>query len=163
MRAWVNSSASRLSCDILHSLCICRLSLTCISSEISTKIEECWLILTAGLMPTGLFCCPVLTANCPSASPVANSFSGFLCPTPLTRVPLPTSSYVEISSPNSLFDFAPKQTKGSSAWRTTYIVSHYVKLIAILAADFVNACVGQGISVFGVILYNFFCLFLLCG
>ena len=34
---------------------------------------------------------------------------------------LPTSGHVEISSPNLLSGFAPKQTKGSSAWRTTYI------------------------------------------
>ena len=36
--AWVNSSARRLSCDTLHSLCICRLSLAWISGEISTKL-----------------------------------------------------------------------------------------------------------------------------
>ena len=69
-----------------------------------------WPFLTATgpyLMPTGLFCCPVSTANCPSPSPVANSFSEFLLPTP-TGVPLPTSGRVEISSPNPLSGFAPK-------------------------------------------------------
>ena len=35
---------------------------------------------------------------------------------------LPTSGHVKISSPNPLSGFAPKQTKRSSAWRTTYIV-----------------------------------------
>ena len=44
--AWINSSARRLSCDTLHFLCICRLSLTCSFCEISTIYEECWLILT---------------------------------------------------------------------------------------------------------------------
>ena len=44
--AWVNSSSRRLSCDTLHSWCICRLTLACISSKISSRHEECWLILT---------------------------------------------------------------------------------------------------------------------
>ena len=78
--AWVNSSARRLSCDTLHSWCICRLTLACISSEISTKLPGMpthpdWPSLTASrpyLMPTGPFCCPASTAHCPSASPVAN-------------------------------------------------------------------------------------------
>ena len=78
--AWVNSNARSFSCDTLHSLCICRLTLAWISSEISTKllgmsIHLDWSSLTAPglyLMPIGLFCCPVSTANCRSASPVAN-------------------------------------------------------------------------------------------
>ena len=78
--AWVNASARRLSFDTLHSLCICRLALAWISSEISTKLLGMpthldWSSLTAAglyLMPTGLFCCPVSTANCPS--PVDNCF-----------------------------------------------------------------------------------------
>ena len=37
---------------------------------------------------------------------------------------LPTSGHLEISGPNPLSGFAPKQTKESSAWRTTYIVLH---------------------------------------
>ncbi len=99
IRAWVNSSARRLSCDTLHSECICRLTLPCISSEISTKLlgmptHPDWPSLTASgpyLMPTGHFCCPVSTANCPSPSPVAKltSLSSFF-PTPL-----PTSGHVE--------------------------------------------------------------------
>ena len=60
--AWVNSSARRLSCDTLHSLCICRLTLAWISSEFSTKVLGMpthldWSSLTAAglyLMPTGL-------------------------------------------------------------------------------------------------------------
>ena len=42
-----------------------------------------------------------------------------------TGIPLPTSGRVEISSQNTLSGFAPKQTKGSSACRTPFIVSHY--------------------------------------
>ena len=45
IRTWVNSR--RLSCDTLHSLCICRLTVAWIFCEISTNHEECWLILTA--------------------------------------------------------------------------------------------------------------------
>ena len=56
-------------------LCICRLTLTCILCEISTKprgmlIHLDWSSLTdtgLSLMPTGLFCCSVSTANSPSA------------------------------------------------------------------------------------------------
>ena len=122
--AWVNSSARRLSCDTLHSWCICRLTQACISSEISTNLQGMpthpdWPSLTASglyLMPTGHFCCPVSTVNCSSPSPVANC---------LLWVPssnsdslafpclLPVGS--EISSPKPLSGFAPKQTKGSSA------------------------------------------------
>ena len=81
-----------------------------------------WSSLTAAglyLMPTGLFCCPVSTANC--QLPLCVSRRELL-----TRVPLPTSGRIEISSLNPLSGFAPKQTKGSSAWRTTYIVSHTI-------------------------------------
>ena len=46
----------------------------------------------------------------------------------LTRVPLPISSHVEDHGFRPLFGFAPKQTKGSSAWRTLFIVSHMVRL-----------------------------------
>ena len=78
--AWVNSSARRLSCDTQHYLCICRLTLACISSEISTKEQGMpthpdWPSLTDSgpyLVPTGLCCCPLSTANCHSASPFAN-------------------------------------------------------------------------------------------
>ena len=63
----------------------------------------------------------------PLASPFANSFSEFLWSNS-SRVPLPTSGHVEISGPNPLSGFAPKQTKGLSAWRTTYIVLHNEQL-----------------------------------
>ena len=87
--AWVSSKCKKRSYVTLHSLCICRLTLAWISSEISTKLLGMpshldWSSLTAAelsLIPTGLFCCPVLTAHCPSASPVANCLlSGFLLP-----------------------------------------------------------------------------------
>ena len=71
------------------------------------------------LMPTGHFCCPVSTGHSRHSSPT--DFCEFLFPTP-TGLPLPTSGRVEISSPNTLSGFAPKQTKGSSTWRTTDIV-----------------------------------------
>ena len=68
---------------------------------------------------------------CHSPSPTA--FPEFLCPTPYSRS-LPTSGCVEISSPNPLSGFMPKQTKESSAWMTTYIVSqitlrHFLRII----------------------------------
>ena len=119
--AWVNSSARRLSCDTLHSLCICRLTLARISCEISTKLLGMpthldWSSLTAAglyLMPPGLFCCPVSTANCPSPSRVANSSSKFLfsnCPSPLSRTcfSYPNSGLVRDLESKPLFGFAPK-------------------------------------------------------
>ena len=100
---WVNSKCKKGSSVTLHSLCIYRLTLTCILREISTKPQGMlthfdWSSLTAPglyLMPTGLFCCPLSTAPLRHPSPTA--FSGFLFPS-LTGVPLPTSSHVEISS-----------------------------------------------------------------
>ena len=113
--------------NIAFPMCICRLTLAWISSENFTTHEECWLILTAlpsltlgpYLMPTAHFCCLVSTGY--SRHPSPSTFFEFPCPTP-TRVPLPTSGHVEISSPKPLSRFAPKQTKESSAWRTTYTV-----------------------------------------
>ena len=78
--AWVSSKCKKRSYVILPSLSICRLTLAWISCKISTKLlgmptHPDWSSLTdAGLslMPTGLFCCPVSTANCPSPSPVTN-------------------------------------------------------------------------------------------
>ena len=125
--AWVNSSARRLSCDTLHSLCICRLSLTCSFGEISSNHEECWLILTGlpSLLLDPISCRLVSSLSgfdcqLPSASPVANSSCRFLLPTlslslSLSRVPLPTSGHVEDRGLRPLFGFVPKQTKGSSA------------------------------------------------
>ena len=141
--AWVNSKCKKGGSVTLHSLCICRLSLTCSFREISTRLigmpTHLWpsssllTVVDSGLrthlfcLPhcpwTGLFSCPLSTAPLRHPSPTA--YSGFLFPTALTGVSLPTSSLVEDLELRPLFGFAPKQTKGSSAWRTTHIVSHY--------------------------------------
>ena len=65
--------------------------------------------------------CWLPTAFLPRPSPTA--FSGFLLPTLRLTFPCLLLVASEISSPNPLSGFVPKQTKGSSAWRTTYIVS----------------------------------------
>ena len=44
--AWVSSTCKKRVYVTLHSLCICRLTLTCSFCKISTRYEECWLILT---------------------------------------------------------------------------------------------------------------------
>ena len=112
-------------------LCICRLTLTCILREISTKLEECWLILTGlpSLLLDSLSCRLVTSAvRCRQDTHVTlrqlPSLSSFV-QLPQWRS-LPTSGRVEISSPNPSSGFAPKQTKESSAWWTTYIVSHFL-------------------------------------
>ena len=111
-------------------LCICRLTLAWVSSEISTKLVGMPTHLDrSSLTAAGLSLIRLVSqmsrvdSHCHSVSLVANSFSKFLCPTPRLVLPwlLPVTS--EICSPNSLSGFAPKQTKGSSAWRNTYIVS----------------------------------------
>ena len=104
---------------------IYRLTLAWISSENSTTHEECWLILThlpsllwTSSHPTGLSAvrcrlpCPSSVAN-PSSSSFSNSLLAFPYPLPVT----PRSRLQ-----NLLSGFAPKQTKESSAWRTSYIV-----------------------------------------
>ena len=105
-------------------VCICRLTLAWISSETSTKLlgmptnpdRSSSLLWTLSHANSSL-CCPVSTAlsvvNCLLLSPFV-SLSDWRS--------LPTSGHVEISSPNPLSGFAPKQIKGSSAWQTTYIV-----------------------------------------
>ena len=113
--------------NIAFPMCICRLTLAWISCENSATHEECWLILTAlpsltlgpSLMPTGHFCCPVSTGQLRYHSPTAffsvllsNSYSRSL-------THFRSSRYRGL---RPLFSFAPKQTKGSSAWRTTDIV-----------------------------------------
>ena len=107
-------------------LWICRLTLAWISSENSTTHEECWLILT-GLPSQRLdpissdwsLRCPVSTGHSRHPSLTASPSSFFQLP---TRVSSYFASRSRIQSP--LSGFAPKQTKESSAWRTTNIVSH---------------------------------------
>ena len=115
--AWVNSSARRLSCDTLHSICICRQTLAWISSEISTKLLGMPIHLdlssvTAGglyLMPIGLFYCPVSTANYPSSSPVANCFPWVPSSNFWLVFPLPIMSK---SRAQAFFWFSAKTDKG---------------------------------------------------
>ena len=131
--ACVNSKCKKGKFVALHSLCICRLSLTCSFREISTRLLG---------MPTHLVCLPhcpwtlshadwsllLSIVDCPSASPFinrsfwvpfSNSFSGVPLPTALASLglafprPLPVLS--EISIPSPLFGFAPRHTKGSSS------------------------------------------------
>ena len=107
---------------------IYRLTLAWISSENSTTLLECWLILTrlpsmlwTSSHPTGLSA-PVSTSlsvvrrQLPSSSSFVQLSS---------RVPLPISGHPISRVQNPLSGFAPKQTKESSAWRTTYIVLHF--------------------------------------
>ena len=126
--AGVSSKCKKRSHVTLHSLCICRLTLAWISSEISTKLLE---------MPTQLDRSSLTAAGpylirlvsllsgvdsiCHSPSPVANCLLS-VPSSNSSRVPLPTSGHVEDRGLKPLFGFAPKQTKGSSALRTTYIV-----------------------------------------
>ena len=106
-------------------MCICRLTLAWISSEISIKLLGMPTYFDrSSLTALDSLCCPVSTGHSRHPSPTA--FCEFLCPTPDWRS-LPTPGHVEISSPNPLSGFMPKQTKGASAWRTTYIVLHYNK------------------------------------
>ena len=107
-------------------MCICRLTLACNSSEISTKLLG---------MPTHLdrssltaldpISCQLVSllsgVDWPLASPFANSFLWVSLSNSSLAFP---SGRVEISSPNPLSGFAPKQTKESCAWWTTYIVLH---------------------------------------
>ena len=117
--AWVSFKCKKRSYVTLHSLCICRLSLTCSFYEISTSHEECWLILTGlpslildYLMTTGLFCCPVSTANCHSASPFANCFLWVPLSNSSTHVPLPTSGLGRDLDSKPFVWFRAKTDKG---------------------------------------------------
>ena len=77
----------------LHSLCLRRLTLACISRKISTKLVECWLILTGlpSLLMDPISCqlvssavrCRLPTALFHRPSPTPSS--GFLCPTTYWR------------------------------------------------------------------------------
>ena len=121
-------------CNIAVPMCICRLKLAWISCEISIKLLG---------MPTHLdrsfltvldpISCQLVSllsgVDWQLASPFANCLllSPFVSPSDWCS--LPTSGHAEISSPNPLSGFAPKQTKVSSAWWTTYIVLQYKNLL----------------------------------
>ena len=107
-------------------LCICRLTLAWISSETSTKLlgmptypDRSSSLLWTSSHPTGLSAvqcrppCPSSVANCLLRVPLSNSLLAFPYPLPVTP-----RSRVQ----NPLSGFAPKQTKESSAWWTSYIV-----------------------------------------
>ena len=108
-------------------LCICRLTLAWISSENSTALLECWLILTRPSLPwtsshpTGLspVRCRLVTRitlrQLLPRAPFSNSLLAF-------SYPLPVMPRPQVQNP--LSGFAPKQTKESSAWWTSYIVLH---------------------------------------
>ena len=114
-------------CNITFPMCICRLTLAWISCENSTTHEECWLILT-GLPslrtlshPIGLSAvqCRLATRVTLRQLPSLN----FYLSNSLSR------SFTHFRSRRdrglwTLFGFAPKQTKGPSAWQTTNIVLH---------------------------------------
>ena len=107
-------------------LCICRLTLAWIFSETSTKllgmptllVRSSSLVLDS-LMPTRLSAvrCRLVTRVTLRQLPSSNSFVQLS-----SRVPLPTSGHSRSRVQNPLSGFAPKQTKESSVWRTTYIV-----------------------------------------
>ena len=123
----VNSSAERELCNTAFPVYICWLTLAWISSETSTQQLECRLILArssfTGLDPlscrlASLLRCPVSTPlRPPSPTPFSVPLSHSLAGVPS---PLPVTSRSRVQNP--LSGFAPKQTKESSAWWTTYIV-----------------------------------------
>ena len=103
-------------------MCICRLTLAWISSETSTKLlgMPTYLDRSSSLLWSlshahSSLCCPVSTGHSRHPSPTAPS--EFLCPTLWLAFPSYFRSRRDRGS-----GFAPKQTKESSAWRTTYIV-----------------------------------------
>ena len=106
---------------IYVTLCMCRLTLAWISSENSTTLLECQALDL--ISSNSSLCCPVLTGHSRHPSPTPSS-SPFVQLS--SRIPLPTSGHPRSRVQNPLSGFAPKQTKESSAWRTTYIVLHTI-------------------------------------
>ena len=116
-------------CNIAFPLCICRPTLAWISSEITIKLLGMTTRLDrSSFTGTGLthadYSLLLSGVDWPLASPFANS---------LLWVPLSNSYWRSLANFRSyrdrslrpLFGFAPKQTRGSFAWRTTYIVLRY--------------------------------------
>ena len=111
---------------------MCRLTLAWISSEISTKLQG---------MPTHLdrsfrtaldsLSCRLVTSAVRYRLATCVSRPQLLLPSPFVQ--FLTRSLTHFRSRRDrglrpLFGFAPKQTKGSSAWQTTYIVLHHKEL-----------------------------------
>ena len=162
--AWVNSKCKKGSFVTLHSLCLCRLSPAYICAKFLQATRNADSSLTA-FLTADRYRLKTANSSCLSSSlpldsisrrqvssvvrcrlplnvtlrQLTSGFSGFLLPTALTGVPLPTALASlgpafppplvvssEIPIPSPLFGFTPKQTKGSSAYRTTHIVSHQI-------------------------------------
>ena len=89
--AWVNWSVTRLSCDTLHSLRICRLTLAWVSSAISTKLLG---------MPMHLDWSSITAARpYPISCRLVSQMSGVDCPLPLSfarRQLLPLGSFFQL-------------------------------------------------------------------
>ena len=114
-------------------LCMCSLTLAWVSSEISTKLLgmpthlDRSSLTAAGLsLSLSLMRLVSQMSGVDSQPPLCVSRRQLTFPGSFFQLSdwrsLPTSGRVEILSPNPLSGFAPKQTKESSAWRTTYIV-----------------------------------------
>ena len=112
-------------------VCICRLTLAWISNKISTKLQG---------MPTHLDRSSLTAAGLSHADwsfllsgvdwPLASPFANWLLWVALSNSYWRSFTYFwSRRDPESrpLFGFAPKQTKGSSAWRTPYIVLQSVE------------------------------------
>ena len=100
--------------------------------------------------PTGLSAvrcrlpCLSFVANCLLRVPLSNSLLAFTYP-----LPVPPRSRVQ----NPLSGFAPKLTKESSAWRTSYIMLHVVLIKLFSVRIFRNSVVGY-ICIFNVVQWN---------
>ena len=118
----VNSSAEGELCNIVH----VQTNASVDSSETSTKLLECWLDLLSLVWTLSHADSPLCSSDrcrlplsvvprqLPTLSPfLSHSLTG-------VPSPLPVTSRSQVQNP--LSGFAPKQTKESSAWRTTYIV-----------------------------------------
>ena len=116
-------------CNIAFPMCICRLTLAWISSEISTKLLGIpnhldWSSLTA----LDSLSCRLVSLLSGVDWPLASPFANCLLWVPLSHSLLAFPSYFRWrrdSELRPLFGFAPKQTKRSPAWRTTYIVLQF--------------------------------------
>ena len=90
MWAWDNSKCKKGGSVTLNSLCICRLTLACISDEISTKLigmptHPDWPSLTASFCWPSVDCHSALPfANCLLRVPFPNHWLAFPCPLPVS-------------------------------------------------------------------------------